>query len=81
MLIAIYRLGSTDAVGIIGILNGIKGFKLAALLPSEGMAQIGGWVALRIIGDRLIAYTGEQILPNGIAVGISCTVFTCNVST
>ena len=39
-----------------------------------------GRVALRVIGDRLIAHLGEQIFPNRVAVSIRHTVFRFDVA-
>ena len=48
---AVYRLGGTDAVGIVSIAVGIKGLQLPSLLPDQGMSQICNRVALGIVGD------------------------------
>ena len=47
-------LGSTDAVGVVGIGNAVKGLELAALSPCQRMTQIRGRIALSIIGNGLL---------------------------
>ena len=42
------RLAGTDTVGIVGVGVTVKALQLAALLPGQGMTQIGGGIALGI---------------------------------
>ena len=53
MLHAVYRLGSSDSIGVVGIGIIIKGLELPTLFPGQGVAEIGGRVALRVVGDGL----------------------------
>ena len=68
------RLAGTDAVGVISVGNcGFVGLneplQLAALLPSQSMAQIRGRVALSIVGDSsvvgtVLVYSNFALLSN-----------------
>ena len=42
------RLAGTDAVGIVGVGVTVKALQLAALLPGQGMTQIGGRITLLV---------------------------------
>ncbi len=70
---------SSDAIGVVGKLNVIVGFKLTALLPGEGMTQIVERVALFIVGEGKAIIIGEAVLPNGI-VGISFPILGKDIS-
>ena len=46
-------LARADAVGIVGIAVAVERFQLPTLFPCQCVTEVGGRVALRVIGDRL----------------------------
>ena len=64
----------SDAVCVVGISITVKGLKLTSLFPCERMTEVRRGVALCIIGDGVVTYCGELILPCCITVGICDTV-------
>ena len=80
MLHAVYRLGSSDSIGVVGIGIIIKGLELPALFPGQGVAEIGGRIALRVIGDGLPIVGGKQVFPHAVAVGINRSVYLVIIS-
>ena len=63
----------------IGVCISVKGLKLPALFPRQRMPEVGGRVALLVIGDRLTVICGEKVLPSGIAVGIRNAVLAYDI--
>ena len=64
----------TDTISIVGVSIRVKGLKLTSLFPSERMTEICCRVTLCIVGDGIVIYCGELILPCCITVGICDTV-------
>ena len=49
---AVHGLGSTNPVGIVGVLGIIKGLELSAFLPSQRMAEIACRIALHVVDSE-----------------------------
>ena len=79
MLYTVYGLGCAYAVGVVGVGVSIERLKLPALFPRQRMPEVGGRVALLVIGDRLTVICGEKVLPSGIAVGIRDAVLAYDI--
>ena len=64
----------TDTISIVGVSIRVKGLKLTSLFPCERMTEVRRGVALCIVGDGVVTYCGELILPCCITVCVSLAV-------
>jgi len=71
---AAHLLGAAQAVGVVGVGDIGAGLRhtrqLAAMLPSVDPRAVIRQVANGVVGQRLAAIVGEQILPCRVAVGV-----------
>ena len=66
MLDTAHRLARADAVCVIGVGVAIKGCKLSALFPSQGMTEIARRVALRYLYYNKANAKSQQKPPRAV---------------